>query len=201
MSVVVIGSIGMLTYPWLAAELFGTAALPVGLFLGTAIHDTSQVLGASLIFAQQFSAGDVVAIAGITKLVRNLSILVLVPLVAWVSRERSAGKSPADAGLKRSQVFPDFVFWFVVFVIVRTVVDAVLADSAAATRAWSDAVGASQSISGLFLVCGMTAVGLSISLRQVRGATSWRPLCLAVIVALVVAACSLALIHALAPGT
>jgi len=197
MCVVLIGSIGMLAYPWLAAEIFGTAALPAGLFLGTAIHDTSQVLGASLIFAQQFGVPDVVAVAGVTKLVRNLSILVLVPLLAWVSRERSVGgAAPATAALQRSQVFPDFVVWFVLLVIVRTVADAAFETSPAASHAWSVAVGAVQSISELLLVCGMTAVGLSISASQFRGA-GWRPLCTAVVVAVAVALCSLFLIHAI----
>src|SRR5262245_28182604 len=98
--VVVLGCTGMLVYPWLAHTVFGSATNAAGVFLGTSIHDTSQVMGASLIYAQQFDASDAVPIAGFTKLLRNLSLLILVPLFAmW-----TGNSSDTDAKVKRSQV-------------------------------------------------------------------------------------------------
>src|SRR5262245_7361015 len=79
--VVLIGCAGMIFYPWLANAWIaqGDAA---GVFLGTAIHDTSQVMGAALIYSQEFQDANVVAAASLTKLLRNLSLLALVPLCA-----------------------------------------------------------------------------------------------------------------------
>jgi uncharacterized integral membrane protein (TIGR00698 family) len=84
--VVLFGSIGMLLYPWIAHSLFDPGAASVGMFLGTSIHDTPQVFGAALIYAEQFAAPEVVANAAVTKLLRNTSLLLIVPLLAWQAR-------------------------------------------------------------------------------------------------------------------
>ena len=187
--VVVLGCTGMLVYPWLAHTVFGSATDAAGVFLGTAIHDTSQVMGASLIYAQQFDASDAVPVAGFTKLLRNLSLLILVPLFAmW-----TGNSSGADAKVKRSQVLPVFLIFFVLLAVVRTVGDGVVAGTAVA-QSWSQLVAVSLGASELFLVCGMTAVGLSVSLADLRGIGS-RALAAAGIVAVAVCACSLGLTY------
>ena len=182
--VVVLGCTGMLLYPWLAHIVFGNATHAAGVFLGTAIHDTSQVMGASLIYAQQFNAGDAVPVAGFTKLLRNLSLLILVPLFAmWTGNAEGGGK------VKRSQVLPAFLIFFVLLAVVRTAGDSIVAGTAAA-HAWSQMISAALGASDLFLVCGMTAVGLSVSLGDLRGIGS-RALIGALVVAVAVCTCSL----------
>ncbi len=57
----------------------------------------SQVMGASMIYAQQFNAADAVAMAGFTKLLRNLSLLILVPLAVMLGRNGEAKDSPSEA--------------------------------------------------------------------------------------------------------
>jgi uncharacterized integral membrane protein (TIGR00698 family) len=193
--VVLIGSLGMLTYPWLAAALLHERTLPVGVFLGSAIHDTSQVVGASLIYAQQFDSPDVVGYASATKLFRNLSIVVLVPLMAWSTRPRTQSASSEPAASPQPFV-PRFVIWFVVFVIVRTLGDQYVAAGAPAQQTWLQAMSAAQSMSDLFMTCGMTAVGLTVSLTQVHQ-VGFRPICTAVIIAAATATCSLGMIAAL----
>ncbi|HTC16924.1 MAG TPA: putative sulfate exporter family transporter, partial [Steroidobacteraceae bacterium] len=49
--VVLFGCIAMLLYPWVAGHFFAAAPVYAGIFLGTAIHDTSQVIGAALIYS------------------------------------------------------------------------------------------------------------------------------------------------------
>jgi uncharacterized integral membrane protein (TIGR00698 family) len=187
--VVVLGCTGMLLYPWLAHTVFGGATNAVGVFLGTAIHDTSQVMGASLIYAQQFDASDAVPVAGLTKLLRNLSLLVLVPLFAmW-----TGNPSRADAKVKRSQVLPVFLIFFVLLALLRTAGDASLQGTELAPM-WSQAVGVALGASELFLVCGMTAVGLTVSLADLRGVGS-RALIAGLAVAVAVCACSLSLTY------
>jgi uncharacterized integral membrane protein (TIGR00698 family) len=189
--VVVLGCTGMLVYPWLAHTVFGNSTNAAGVFLGTAIHDTSQVMGASLIYAQQFNATDAVPVAGFTKLLRNLSLLILVPLFAmWTGN--AAGP---EAKVKRSQVLPAFLICFVVLAIVRTAGDGLVAGTGMA-QAWSQLVALALGASDLFLVCGMTAVGLSVSLADLRGIGS-RALAAALIVAVAVCACSLTLTYAI----
>lgn len=189
--VVVLGCTGMLIYPWLAHTVFGSATNAAGVFLGTSIHDTSQVMGASLIYAQQFDASDAVPVAGFTKLLRNLSLLILVPLFAmW-----TGNGGGADAKVKRSQVLPAFLIAFVLLAIARTAGDGLTTGTEFAQN-WSQLIGVGLSASEIFLVCGMTAVGLNVSLADLRGIGS-RALGVAVIVAIAVCACSLSLTYAI----
>ena len=194
--VVVLGCAGMLLYPWLADLVFHGNARAAGVFLGTSIHDTSQVIGASLIYAQQFGVPDAVPVAGFTKLLRNLSMLALIPLAAW-SAERADDRDTRPAGARDNlrtrwrKVMPPFLLVFVALALVRTAGDAALGQTAAVAT-WNGVIGALLMASDLLLVCGMTAVGLSVSLRDLRG-IGWRAPCAAVIVATAVALCSLGL--------
>jgi uncharacterized integral membrane protein (TIGR00698 family) len=184
--VVVLGCTGMLLYPWLAHATFGGATNAAAVFLGTSIHDTSQVMGASMIYAQQFNAADAVPIAGFTKLLRNLSLLILVPLFAmWTG---NADKPEAHA--KRRQVIPAFLIAFILLAVLRTGGDALFSGGGDVASAWSQIVAVGLGASDLFLVCGMTAIGLSVSLADLRGVGS-KALFAALIVAVSVCACSL----------
>lgn len=195
--VVLIGSLGMVVYPWLAAAVFGPQSLPIGVFLGSAIHDTSQVIGASVIAAQQFDAPEVVAFASATKLLRNLSIivLVLVPALAWLSRQDGTGES-LNGSSARGRAVPAFVVAFMVLVLVRAAGDQVFASDTDARALWSAAMDVAKTLSELLMIGGMTALGLSISLTQIYQVGP-RPACAALLVAASVAACGLGLTYAL----
>ena len=208
--VVLFGCVAMLLYPWVAGHFFGDSPVHAGVFLGTAIHDTSQVIGSALIYSQQVGAPDALSAASVAKLLRNLSIVVLIPLAAWLARRdetREEGDiAPADRGQTsqagnasradgaplrspKSSAVPFFVFAFILFVIVRTVGDSMFHADA---PMWHAVVNAGQSASELFLVCGMTAVGLSVSFTDMWR-IGWRPLAAGFIVATLVGACSLTL--------
>lgn len=163
--VVAFGCVGMLLYPWLASYLFAASQTHVGIFLGTAIHDTSQVVGAALIYSQQHAAPDVLSAASVTKLLRNLSIAVLIPAAAWLTRE-SAPIGPTAR--RSSSAVPLFVVCFVLLIVARTAGDAVFVGPGESFY-WRELIGAGQLVSELLLICGMTAVGLSVSFAQVRG--------------------------------
>ena len=57
---------------------------------------------------------------------------------------------------------------------------------------WNALMTTGQSASELFLICGMTAVGLSVSFTQMWR-IGWRPLASGFLVAILVGACSLSL--------
>jgi len=71
--VVIMGLTGMLVYPWLAHASFAADPIAAGVFLGTSIHDTSQVMGAALLYSQTFAAPTALAAATVAKLLRNLT--------------------------------------------------------------------------------------------------------------------------------
>jgi uncharacterized integral membrane protein (TIGR00698 family) len=192
--VVLFGCVAMLLYPWLAAQFFSVTPVYAGIFLGTAIHDTTQVIGAGLIYSQQHAAPAALAAASVAKLLRNLSIVLLVPAAAWLARgARLPAGEPAAPGEVRTrvQLVPLFVLGFVFCVVLRTVGDALTHGSGLAPQ-WNALTTAGQNASELFLICGMTAVGLSVSFTQMWR-IGWRPLASGFLVAILVGACSLTL--------
>jgi hypothetical protein len=87
-NVTLFGLVAMLFYPYLAHALFGAASGAVGLFLGTGIHDTSQVMGASLSYKELFRDERALQVATVTKLTRNVF------LVAVVAGARLQARAP-----------------------------------------------------------------------------------------------------------
>jgi uncharacterized integral membrane protein (TIGR00698 family) len=187
--VVVLGAVGMLLHPWIAHLVFDNPR-SVGIFLGTAIHDTSQVLGASLIYTQQFDAGDAAPYAALTKLLRNFFLLLLAPAIAWTMARERLSTSGASS-LPLAQVVPPFLMWFVALAVLRTMGDVGIASSTFAGQ-WAVALAAALKASEALIVCGIAAIGLSVSLKDLRS-VGWRALVAALAVALTTTACSLVL--------
>jgi uncharacterized integral membrane protein (TIGR00698 family) len=187
--VVLFGSVAMLGYPWIAHAFFGTDVAAAGLFFGASIQDTSQVVGAAMIYAEQFDAPDAVAVAGLTKFLRTFGLLVLVPATAmWMARSAATGDAAKSGGLRR-RALPAFVIAFIVLVGVRTAGDAWLDGPA-----WQALLGYAQQASELLLLCGMAAVGLGITFAHLLEA-GWRPLAVAFLAATATGATALALLH------
>jgi len=197
--VVLFGCIAMLCYPYLAGHVLGASPVHAGIFLGTAIHDTSQVIGAALIYSQQAAAPAALAAASVAKLLRNLSIAVLIPAAAWLTeRHERATRQQADelhaaSSGPRPPLLPLFVLGFMGFIVVRTAGDALFHSPA---PLWQALVNTGYGASDLFLTCGMTAVGLSVSFSDMWR-IGWRPLAAGLAVATLVGACSLLLTSAL----
>ena len=109
----------MLVYPILAHYIFNENSQSVGLFLGTSIHETAQVAGAGLIYSQQYNSPDALDIATVTKLVRNLSMIIVIPLMGYLFLQSS---SDYETKNKPSffKLFPLFIMGFIFFGILRT---------------------------------------------------------------------------------
>jgi uncharacterized integral membrane protein (TIGR00698 family) len=180
--IVLFGSMAMMGYPWIAGAMFGADARAAGMFFGASIHDTSQVVGAALIYAEHFRMPDAVAIAGLTKFLRTLGLLVLVPVAAWLGA-RAAGPAGDDRRGLRRTVLPAFVIGFVALVGLRTAGDAAIGASGELLPYWMRILAAGQVASEWLLLCGMAAVGLGVTLSHLREA-GWRPVLLSFIAAL-----------------
>lgn len=175
-NVVAFGLFGMLVYPYLAHALLpGSAA--IGLFLGTAVHDTSQVVGAALTYRQIYADEAVLRVATVTKLTRNLFLAVVIPILTWLHRRDGSGGSGAQkpATNWRSLV-PSFVLGFVAMAAVRSAGDTMLGTGQLAYGVW-DSAGWSTLTSVLgdrigaqwLLGTAMAAVGLNTSFTVFRG--------------------------------
>ena len=164
-NITIFGMFGMLFYPYLANSIFNGEDSSIGLFLGTAIHDTAQVIASGLIYEQQFSNTKVLEISTITKLVRNTFLLIMIPLFAYFyNREQSSGKHSIKG------IFPLFVIGFLLMVIIRTIGDEIFSaqEFFINASAWKQTIALIKDFSGIFLSIAMAALGLSINIKELK---------------------------------
>jgi uncharacterized integral membrane protein (TIGR00698 family) len=192
-NVVAFGLFGMLAYPYLAHSLLARSET-VGLFLGTAIHDTSQVVGASLTYRQMFADDVVLRVATVTKLTRNLCLAVVIPLLTWLHLRASQQSAAKRTAASWRTLVPAFVIGFVAMAVVRTIGDATLQASGAAYGVWSEASWLALTTrlgdfwaSRVFLGTAMAAVGLNTSFGVFKGVGA-KPFVVGLVGALVVGA-------------
>ena len=187
--VVLVGMTGMLVYPWLAFSAFGSDFVAAGLLLGTTIHDTSQVVGAGLVYEQAFGNSGTLAAATVTKLLRNLTLVLLLPALAlWSRREAVGGATPRFAAI------PPFIVWFMGMVLLRNLGDWAVTVGVLPPRTWLH-VGQWAALSSEFaLTIGMAGVGLGICFRRLPQ-LGWRPFGVAVGAALAMFATSWSVLH------
>jgi uncharacterized integral membrane protein (TIGR00698 family) len=193
-NVVAFGLFGMLAYPYLAHAFLGRSET-VGLFLGTAIHDTSQVVGASLTYKQMFADDVVLRVATVTKLTRNLCLAAVIPLLTWVHlRATHRDTASRRKAANWTTLVPAFVIGFVAMAIVRTVGDAMLQSAGVAYGIWDAAAWTRLTTqigdfwaSRLLLGTAMAAVGLNTSFSVFKGVGA-RPFVVGLVGALVVGA-------------
>jgi uncharacterized integral membrane protein (TIGR00698 family) len=172
-TVTVFGLLAMLLYPYFAHWAFAGDPVKAGLFLGTSIHETSQVAGAALIYAQVFGQPQAVDVATVTKLLRNVFLVVVVPLLSLMYLSRQArGEGARRPGLL--QLFPTFVLGFLAMAVVRSLGDAGVLAGGKAFGLW-DAAAWRQVYGGLnklgtdvLLASAMAGVGLNTSLAVFR---------------------------------
>ena len=151
----------------LGHALFSGEPTLVGLFLGTAIHDTAQVAGASLVYLAQLGTPELLEIATVTKLQRNMFMLAVIPLIAFAPRHECP-RTPLSSQLRKA--VPLFVFGFLGMSLLRTVGD--FGDrpfGLLRQETWDAAIAASTQIAALRLSLAMAAVGLGTSFARLRG--------------------------------
>ena len=85
-NVVAFGTIGMLCYPYIAHATLDSSQA-IGTFLGLAIHDTSQVMGAALTYNEVFHDEIVLKTAAVTKLTRNLFLAGVIPALVVLNKK------------------------------------------------------------------------------------------------------------------
>jgi uncharacterized integral membrane protein (TIGR00698 family) len=199
--ITIFGMLALFAYPFLAHLAFAGDAARVGLFLGTAIHDTAQVAGAGLMYQQQFDAPQALDVAAVTKLVRNLSMAAVIPLIGVLYHRR--GSSPA-ARRRWSDMVPLFVVGFVLMTAARSAGDWAFLSSgkravlALEHSAWQELLDRASALSAWCLTVAMTAVGLGTGIKKLSH-VGLRPLLVGLAAALAVGGVSWALIKLFAP--
>jgi len=163
-NVVAYGTIGMLTYPYVAKWLFPEGGTAAGVFLGLSVHDTSQVIGAGMSFRDMYEDEDAFKAATVTKLTRNLGLAIAIPYLAMTLKD----VSPAAATAKGAPLVPAFLVAFIAMAALRSLGDATEAiRTDARWKRGTKFIG--DAASQVFLPTAMAAVGLSVSATSLSG--------------------------------
>ncbi|MDC3114567.1 putative sulfate exporter family transporter [Candidatus Pelagibacter sp.] len=159
-NITLFGILSMLLYPYFANFYFDGNSLFAGLFLGTAIHETSQVAAAGLIYDQQFNSPETLNIATVTKLIRNTFLIIMIPLFAFLySRGQTKEKNYSIIS-----IFPYFVLGFIGMIILRNIGDEIFSTNSN----WTEVINLIEDSSKIFLTMAMAAIGLSTNLKDIK---------------------------------
>jgi len=180
-NITLFGVIAMLVYPYFAEWYFHNEALHVGLFLGTAIHETSQVAAAGLIYDQQFNSPETLNVATVTKLIRNTFLVVMIPLFAFLYN-RGGVKNKSYSILN---IFPYFVLGFIGMIIARNIGDQIFTIESGNYEIWKIFINYIKSLATVFLTMAMAAVGISINLSELKS-MGYKPFVVGLIAAVTV---------------
>jgi len=185
-NITLFGVIAMLIYPYFAEWYFDNNALEAGLFLGTSIHETSQVAAAGLIYDQQFNNPETLDVATVTKLIRNTFLVILIPLFAFLYN-RGEYKEKKYSILN---IFPYFVLGFIGMIIVRNLGDQFFLIEGNNSYVWSQFIEYLKILATVFLTMAMAAVGISINLSELKS-MGYKPFIVGLIAAVTVGIISL----------
>jgi len=197
--ITVFGLLALITYPFFAHQIFPTP-VQAGTFLGTAIHDTSQVAGAGLAYAQQYNAEAAMKTAVTVKLVRNLCMSLLIPLMAILYRRSEDKGVTKGFGHKWHHAIPMFVVAFVLMACIRSLGDSAHGDKALGLipmGQWKHVDANAKFVASWMLATALGAVGLGTGLARFKG-LGWKPFSVAFAAALSVGVVSVALIKIVA---
>ena len=191
-NITLFGVIAMIGYPYFAEWFFNENELKAGLFLGTAIHETSQVAAAGLIYDQQFNSPETLNVATVTKLIRNTFLVIMIPLFAFLyNRGELKGNSYSIL-----DIFPYFVLGFIGMIIIRNLGDQIFSIENENRLYWINLIEIIKILATTFLTMAMAAVGISINLSELK-LMGYKPFVVGLIAAITVGFISLIYIEAI----
>ena len=162
-NITVFGIFAMFLYPILGNFLFLDNDISVGIFLGSAIHETAQVAGSGMIYAERYLSSNVIGIATLTKLVRNTLMVIVIPLFAHKVLSKN------DHNLKFASIFPYFILGFIAFGLLRTFGDYIFYSlNNSGSLEWRNFVDAVKHSAEFLLIIAMSAVGYNTNLKQFK---------------------------------
>ena len=199
-TITIFGIIAMFAYPYIT-HFSGLTDIQAGIFMGTSIHDTSQVVGAGLIYDQLWDSEGAASggnIAILTKLLRNTFIMVVIPLMAFLYMR---GKLRETRGkISPLNFFPMFILGFILMVILRSTGDYAIVDNAMFwnPESWNNLLAAVKYLATTFLAVAMAGVGLGTNIKEFKN-IGLKPFFVGLFGATAVGVISFVLVYLLAP--
>jgi len=171
-TITIFGMIVTFLYPYLTNVFLHLSIVQAGMFLGTAVHDTSQVTAASLIYDQLWVAPGIkptaADIAITTKLIRNIFMVAVIPIMAMLYH-RGHGESEKKK-LNIKKLFPVFVLGFVVMAIVRSIGDYLIVERSffGNPEIWQNLCSLTKHWAANFLAVALAGAGLGTAFKKLK---------------------------------
>jgi len=161
--VAVIGLMATLVYgPLLVAGLDPDPSR-LGLLLGAVIHDTAQVSAAALLMSQTTGEPGILEAAMVSKLLRNSTMLVVIPAMLWWFH-----RDHADTEVRRPAL-PVFILGFIALSAMRSTGDALWPD----LSLWTPTIDWAGVVSRWGLTMAMAAIALNLTVSELKP-LGWR---------------------------
>ena len=187
-NITIFGLIAMFLYPLLAFTVFNNDSLAVGLFLGTSIHETAQVAGSGMIYAEQYENPSVLDIATVIKLVRNTMMVIVIPFLAYQAKKDSSRENKINI----ISIFPYFIIGFLAFGVIRTIGDQF--EYQIGSELWNNFVHNIKFLAELLLIIAMSAIGYNTKIDKFKN-LGLKPFYLGFIAAISVGIVSFSIIY------
>lgn len=155
----------VILFPWIG-QMLGLSDTSYGLWVGTAVNDTSSVVAAGYGFSE--IAGS---FAVIVKLTRTLFIVPIVLVFSYINTRnklKTMKITQSNNKVNILKIFPWFILLFLVMVTVKST--GILPENI---------VTGISFLSKLFMVMALSAIGLKTSISEVKG-VGWKPMGLGV---------------------
>ena len=191
-NITLFGVIAMIIYPYFAEWYFNKDEVKAGLFLGTSIHETSQVAAAGLIYDQQFNSPETLNVATVTKLIRNTFLVIMIPLFAFLYNRGEV----KGGNYSIFDIFPYFVLGFIGMILIRNLGDQIFSNQNENYQIWVNLIEYAKILATTFLTMAMAAVGISINLSELKS-MGYKPFVVGFIAAITVGFISLIYIETL----
>ena len=150
-----------------------------------------------MLYLQQYGAPEALETATVTKLVRNLFMVAVIPLMALLYHRRGeqSGKRPSFATM-----VPLFVFGFVAMALLRSLGDwsAEPFGGLLSRGHWEQLITSISGVSAWCLTIAMASVGLGTNLKRLR-ALGLKPSAVGLAAALIVGAVSMGVLFLMRP--
>ena len=108
----------------------------------------------------RFNSPETLNIATVTKLLRNTSLIIMIPIFAFLYNRGQA----KEKGYSILKIFPYFVLGFIGMIVLRNVGDEFFSTN----NSWIEIIDFVKASSKIFLTMAMAAIGLSTNLKDIR---------------------------------
>jgi len=167
-TITLFGLIAVLVYP-LIGTLMGMSDNNFGLWVGTAVNDTSQVVAAGA----AYSTGAL-EVATVVKLIRNTLMMPIIVLIGvFYNLKKKFEEQKDNRRLKLSSIIPWFVVGFLMMSLMRTLGSAfgIFPDSTAASVGIKNSfnfLDIANDLSKFFILMALSAIGLNTSIAELK---------------------------------